>query len=51
MVVFIIIVFAALNWFLHTEIGLALRATGLNQQMVRGFGASTDLTTIMGVSL
>jgi len=51
MVVFILVILFALNWFLHTEIGLALRATGLNQQMVRGFGASTDLTTILGVSL
>jgi len=40
-----------LNWFLRTEIGLALRATGDNEQMVRGLGASTDLTTITGVSL
>jgi len=40
-----------LNWFLRTEIGLALRATGDNEQMVRGLGASTDMTTIMGVSL
>jgi putative ABC transport system permease protein len=42
---------AGLNWFLRTEIGLALRATGDNEQMVRGLGASTDMTTIMGVSL
>ena len=40
-----------LNWFLRTEVGLALRATGDNEQMVRGLGASTDMTTIMGVSL
>jgi len=40
-----------LNWFLRTEVGLALRATGDNEQMVRGLGASTDMTTIMGVSI
>ncbi len=40
-----------LNWFLRTEIGLALRATGDNEQMVRGLGASTNMTTILGVSL
>jgi putative tryptophan/tyrosine transport system permease protein len=51
MVVCIIIVLVLLDWFLHTEIGLALRATGENQQMVRGLGANTDLTTILGVSL
>ena len=45
------IILAILNWFLHTEIGLALRATGENQQMVRGLGADTDMTTILGVTI
>jgi putative ABC transport system permease protein len=45
------IVFFILNWFLRTEIGLALRATGDNEQMVRGAGADTDKTTILGVSV
>ena len=51
MVVGIAVILALLDWFLHTEMGLALRATGENQQMVRGLGANTDLTTILGVSL
>jgi putative ABC transport system permease protein len=51
MVILAIIILAILNWFLHTEIGLALRATGENQQMVRGLGADTDKTTILGVSI
>jgi len=46
-----VIVFCALNWFLRTEIGLALRATGDNEQMVRGAGVDTDKTTILGVSI
>jgi putative ABC transport system permease protein len=46
-----VIVFFILNWFLRTEIGLALRATGDNEQMVRGFGVNTDMTTILGVSI
>jgi len=45
------IILTVLNWFLRTEIGLALRATGQNQQMVRGFGGDTDMTTILGVSI
>jgi putative ABC transport system permease protein len=44
-------ILAILNWFLRTEIGLALRATGDNEQMVRGFGVNTDMTTILGVSI
>lgn len=51
MVVLIALVLAVLNWFLRTEIGLALRATGENEQMVRGLGGNTDMTTILGVSI
>jgi len=45
------LVIFALNWFLRTEIGLALRATGDNEQMVRGAGVDTDKTTILGVAI
>jgi len=51
MVVLSIVVLFILNWFLRTEIGLALRATGDNEQMVRGLGADTNMTTILGVSV
>jgi putative ABC transport system permease protein len=51
MVVVVVIILAILNWFLRTEIGLALRATGENEQMVRGLGGNTDMTTILGVSI
>ena len=51
MAVLAIIILAALNWFLRTEIGLALRATGDNEQMVRGLGGNTDMTTMLGVSI
>lgn len=51
MVILAIIILSILNWFLRTEIGLALRATGDNEQMVRGLGVNTDMTTIIGVSL
>ena len=46
-----VMVFFILNLFLRTEIGLALRATGDNEQMVRGAGVDTDKTTILGVSI
>jgi len=51
MLVIVTIVLAILNWFLRTDIGLALRATGDNEQMVRGLGGNTNLTTILGVSI
>src|SRR5699024_810106 len=34
-----------------TEIGLALRATGNNQKMIRSFSANTDILIIMGIGL
>jgi putative tryptophan/tyrosine transport system permease protein len=40
-----------LDWFLHTEFGLALQATGDNEQMIRSMGANTQLTRIIGLGL
>ena len=37
--------------FLHTEYGLALRATGDNEQMIRSLGVNTDTATILGLGL
>ena len=51
MVILTAIILAILNWFLRTEVGLALRATGENEQMVRGLGGDTNMTTILGVSI
>ncbi len=47
----VIIVALILNWFLRTEIGLALRATGDNEQMVRTLGADTDKTVLLGCAI
>jgi len=46
-----VIVFLILNWFLRTEIGLSLRATGDNEQMVRGLGVDTDRNILMGCAI
>ena len=40
-----------LDWFLHTEFGLTLQATGDNEQMIRAMGANTQLTRIIGLGL
>ena len=40
-----------LYFFLKTKIGLVLRATGDNEQMVRALGVSTDLTKLIGLAL
>ena len=41
--VIVIIVLALLYWFLRTEIGLAIRASGKNPQMVRATGLNHNL--------
>ncbi|KGA97397.1 ABC transporter permease [Alkalihalobacillus alcalophilus ATCC 27647 = CGMCC 1.3604] len=40
-----------LDFFLKTEVGLALRATGDNQRMIRSFSANTDWLIILGLGL
>ena len=40
-----------LDWFLATEAGLAMRATGDNPDMIRSFGVSTETMTVLGLAL
>lgn len=47
----IVLIKLLLDWFLNTDLGLALRATGDNERMIRSFGANTDTTKILGISL
>ncbi|MEX2645962.1 MAG: hypothetical protein WD249_06850 [Gaiellaceae bacterium] len=47
--VFVAVVMIALIYFLHTEYGLALRATGMNREMARSVGVNTNL--VMFVAL
>lgn len=42
---------ALLVWFLHTDVGLAMRATGDNPDMIRSFGVNTDTQKILGLAL
>ncbi|SDN38218.1 putative ABC transport system permease protein [Fictibacillus solisalsi] len=39
------------DWFLRTEVGLAIRATGDNKRMIRSFSANTDSLTVLGLGL
>ncbi|WP_010171277.1 ABC transporter permease [Bacillus coahuilensis] len=39
------------DWFLKTEVGLALRATGDNQKMIRSLSANTNLLIILGLGI
>lgn len=40
-----------IDYYLKTEVGLALRATGDNQRMIRSFSANTDTLIIMGIGI
>ena len=50
--VFVIaIIIGLLYWFLGTEYGSAIRATGSNECMVRAMGVNTDTTKIVGLMI
>lgn len=42
-----VLVVVVLNWFLNTQVGLALRATGDNENMIRALGVNTDWAKII----
>ena len=47
----VIIIKFILDYFLSTEIGLTIIATGDNEQMIRSLGVNTDFTKIVGLCL
>lgn len=51
MTIVVLIIKILTDLFLQTEIGLALRATGDNQRMIRSFSANTNLMIIFGIGL
>ncbi len=38
-----------MDWFLQTEVGLAIRATGDNPRMIRSLSANTNLLIVLGL--
>ncbi len=45
------IIFFGLSWLLKTDFGLAMRATGNNEVMIRAFGVNTTRMKIAGLAL
>jgi len=45
----VLLVKLLLDYFLSTEIGMAIRATGDNEQMIRSLGVDTNTTKIIGL--
>ncbi|MCM3651099.1 ABC transporter permease [Metabacillus litoralis] len=51
MLLVIIVIKYLLDYFLKTEVGLAIRAVGDNQTMIKSFSANTDMLKIVGLGL
>lgn len=49
--IFVVVVIGILYWFLGTEIGSAVRATGCNENMARAQGINTNIGKIIGLVL
>ncbi|MBE0530974.1 MAG: ABC transporter permease [Rhodospirillales bacterium] len=50
---FVLVVAAklAMDWFLNSEVGLAMRATGANARMARAQGINTNFYTLLGMAI
>ena len=51
MLILAYVVKKGIDFFLRTDMGLAIRATGDNQTMIRSFSADTDLLKILGLGI
>ncbi len=49
--IIVLVVKFIIDWFLSTELGLAVRATGDNKDMIRSLGVNTDNTVILGLAI
>lgn len=47
----LVILIAILYWFFGTEMGCAIRATGINQNMSRAQGINTNFNKVLGIML
>ena len=41
----------AMGWFLRTDVGLTIRATGNNERMIRALGVDTDRTKVLTLAI
>ncbi|MGI6767748.1 MAG: ABC transporter permease [Bacilli bacterium] len=49
--IIVVIFFFILYWFFGTEIGMSIRATGMNQKMARAQGINTHVMIILGLAI
>ncbi|WP_172369476.1 ABC transporter permease [Sporosarcina jiandibaonis] len=51
MLIITVVIKFIVDWFLQTEVGLAIRATGDNKRMIRSLSANTDTLVIIGLGV
>ncbi len=51
LLVLALIVKFIVDWFLHTDLGLSMRAIGDNEQMIRSLAVNTSLTRVIGLAV
>lgn len=49
--IIVVLFFFILYWFFGTEIGMSIRATGMNQKMARAQGINTHVMIILGLAI
>lgn len=49
--VVVLLIKLIIDWFLHTDTGLSIQATGDNEEMIRSFGVNTDRSKILTLCL
>ena len=51
LLVFVILIWQVVGWILKTDFGLAMRATGNNESMIRALGVNTNRMKIIGLAI
>ncbi|MCM1012776.1 MULTISPECIES: ABC transporter permease [unclassified Brevibacterium] len=51
LIAFVLVLKFLVDWFLTTDLGLAIQATGNNREMIRSLGVNTDNTTMLTLAL
>ena len=51
LVVVVLAMKTVIDWFLYTDLGLAIQSTGDNELMIRSFGVNTHNTTILTLAI
>jgi len=51
LIIFVVLIWQFIGWLLKTDFGLAMRATGNNESMIRALGVNSNRMKIIGLAL